>query len=122
MSSVLDTLTPLFELYVRLRETRHALLVGGTDTSSRHWSPTSPFPVPHSGVLWPETLEEPGMGLRFRQKLGEFPTEPVTSEAHPYSPQAKVKRKFRYHLPVRGRVAAVLGKCLQQCSFFPQLY
>ncbi|MQL92159.1 hypothetical protein Taro_024783 [Colocasia esculenta] len=37
-------------------------------------------------------------------ELGEFPTEPVTSEAHPYSPQAKVKRKFRYRLPVRDRV------------------
>ncbi|MQM03425.1 hypothetical protein Taro_036209, partial [Colocasia esculenta] len=54
-------------------------------------------------------------------ELGEFPTEPVTSEAHPYSPQAKVKRKFRYLLLVRGRVAAVLGQRLQQCSFFPQL-
>ncbi|MQM11166.1 hypothetical protein Taro_044071 [Colocasia esculenta] len=41
-----------------------ALLVGGTDTSSRHWSPTSPFPVPHSRVLRPETLEVPGMDLR----------------------------------------------------------
>ncbi|MQM09555.1 hypothetical protein Taro_042430, partial [Colocasia esculenta] len=45
----------------------------------------------------------------------------LTSEAYPYSPQAKVKRKFRYRLPVRGRVAAVLGQRLQQCSFFPQL-
>ncbi|MQL88445.1 hypothetical protein Taro_021007 [Colocasia esculenta] len=54
-------------------------------------------------------------------ELGEFPTEPVTSEAHPYSPQAKVKRKFRYRLPVRGRVATVLDKRPQQCSFFLQL-
>ncbi|MQM18827.1 hypothetical protein Taro_051824 [Colocasia esculenta] len=30
-----------------------ALLVGGTDTSSRHWSPASPFPVTHSRVLRP---------------------------------------------------------------------
>ncbi|MQM15129.1 hypothetical protein Taro_048064 [Colocasia esculenta] len=52
-------------------------------------------------------------------ELGEFPTEPVTSEAHPYSPQAKAKRRFRYRLPVQGRVAAVLGQHLQQCSFFP---
>ncbi|MQL98739.1 hypothetical protein Taro_031458 [Colocasia esculenta] len=42
-------------------------------------------------------------------ELGEFPTEPVTSEAHPYSPQVKVKRKFHYRLPVQGRVVAVLG-------------
>ncbi|MQM13470.1 hypothetical protein Taro_046397, partial [Colocasia esculenta] len=49
--------------------------------------------------------------------LGEFPTEPVTSEAHPYSPQVKVKRKFCYRLPVQGRVIAVLGQRLQQCSF-----
>ncbi|MQL85803.1 hypothetical protein Taro_018318 [Colocasia esculenta] len=41
-----------------------ALLVGGADTSSRHCSPTSPFPVPHFRVLRPETLEVPGMGLR----------------------------------------------------------
>ncbi|MQM20918.1 hypothetical protein Taro_053948, partial [Colocasia esculenta] len=54
--------------------------------------------------------------------LGEFPIEPVTGEAHPYSPQAKVERKFRYRLPVRGRIAAVLGQCLQQCNFFSQLY
>ncbi|MQM13206.1 hypothetical protein Taro_046129 [Colocasia esculenta] len=62
VSSDLDTLTPVFELYARLRERRQwdsdcptcllvtcsALVVGGTDTSSRHWSPASPFPVPHS--------------------------------------------------------------------------
>ncbi|MQM11338.1 hypothetical protein Taro_044248 [Colocasia esculenta] len=48
-------------------------------------------------------------------ELGEFPTEPVTREAHRYSPQAKVKRKFRYRLPVQGRVVAVLGQRLQQC-------
>ncbi|MQL82489.1 hypothetical protein Taro_014947 [Colocasia esculenta] len=42
--------------------------------------------------------------------LGEFPTEPVTSEAHPYSPQVKARRRFRYHLPVQGRDAAVLGQ------------
>ncbi|MQL88607.1 hypothetical protein Taro_021171 [Colocasia esculenta] len=36
----------------------HALLVGGTDTSCRHWSPTSPFPVPHSSEPRPGSLEE----------------------------------------------------------------
>ncbi|MQL69348.1 hypothetical protein Taro_001624, partial [Colocasia esculenta] len=79
-----------------------ALLVGGTDIGCRHWSPTSPFLVPHSRVLRPETLEVPGMGLRLCVRrsvyyfctcvlvcsvLGEFPTEPVTREAHPYPPQ-----------------------------------
>ncbi|MQL88825.1 hypothetical protein Taro_021388, partial [Colocasia esculenta] len=34
-----------------------ALVVGGTDTSSRHWSPTSPFPVPHSSEPRPRSLE-----------------------------------------------------------------
>ncbi|MQM09874.1 hypothetical protein Taro_042754 [Colocasia esculenta] len=48
--------------------------------------------------------------------LGEFPTEPVTSEAHPYSPQVKVRRRFRYRLPVQSRAAAVLGQRPQQCS------
>ncbi|MQL92145.1 hypothetical protein Taro_024771 [Colocasia esculenta] len=41
-----------------------ALLVGGTDTSFRHWSPTSPFPVPHSSEPRPGSLEVPCMGLR----------------------------------------------------------
>ncbi|MQL93686.1 hypothetical protein Taro_026331 [Colocasia esculenta] len=41
-----------------------ALVVGGTDTSSRHWSPASPFPVPHSSKPGPGSLEVPGMGLR----------------------------------------------------------
>ncbi|MQM07311.1 hypothetical protein Taro_040155, partial [Colocasia esculenta] len=52
------------------------------DTGSRHWSPASPFSVPHSRALQPETLE----------------------------------------VPVRGRIAVVLGQRLQQCSFFSQLY
>ncbi|MQL73140.1 hypothetical protein Taro_005490 [Colocasia esculenta] len=78
VSSDLDTLTPVFELYVRLRERRqwdsdcrtyllvtcNALVVGGTDTSSRHWSPTSPFPVPHSREPRPGSPEVSGMGLR----------------------------------------------------------
>ncbi|MQL67863.1 hypothetical protein Taro_000131 [Colocasia esculenta] len=44
--------------------TLSALLVGSTDTSCRHWSPTSPFPVPHSSEPRPGSLEVPGMGLR----------------------------------------------------------
>ncbi|MQL83565.1 hypothetical protein Taro_016072 [Colocasia esculenta] len=78
VSSDLDTLTPLLELYVRQRERRQwdsgcctcllvtcsALVVGGTDTGSRHWSPASPFPVPHSSEPRPGSLEVPGMGLR----------------------------------------------------------
>ncbi|MQL94390.1 hypothetical protein Taro_027043 [Colocasia esculenta] len=51
-------------------------------------------------------------------ELGEFPTEPMTSEAYPYSPQAKARR-FRYRLPVQGRATVVLGQHLQQCSYFP---
>ncbi|MQL90196.1 hypothetical protein Taro_022786 [Colocasia esculenta] len=98
VSSDLDTLTPVFEF---------ALVVGGTDTSSRHWSPASPSPVPHSSEPRPGSLEVLGMGLRpcgsqlfykllvlftafvpvvlVWSVLGEFPTEPVTREAHPYS-------------------------------------
>ncbi|MQL83588.1 hypothetical protein Taro_016087, partial [Colocasia esculenta] len=78
MSSDLDTLTHVFELYVRLRERRQwdsdcrtcllvtcsALVVGGTDTSSQHWSPASPFSVPHSRGPRPGSPEVPGMGLR----------------------------------------------------------
>ncbi|MQM05740.1 hypothetical protein Taro_038555 [Colocasia esculenta] len=38
-----------------------------------------------------------------------FPTEPVTSKAHPYSPQARARRRFLYRRPVRSRdVAAVV--------------
>ncbi|MQL67994.1 hypothetical protein Taro_000270 [Colocasia esculenta] len=40
-----------------------ALVVGGTDTSNRHWSPASPFRVPHSSEPRPRSLEVPGMGL-----------------------------------------------------------
>ncbi|MQM03040.1 hypothetical protein Taro_035814 [Colocasia esculenta] len=90
------------------------LLVGGTDTSCRHWSPTSPFPVSHSSEPSPGSLEVPGMGLRpcglqvvylclVCSVLGEFPTEPVTSEAHPYSPQAGARRWFLYRRPVQSR-------------------
>ncbi|MQM01816.1 hypothetical protein Taro_034578 [Colocasia esculenta] len=40
--------------------------------------------------------------------LGEFPTEPVTSEAHPYSPQARARRRFLYRHPVRSCDVAVV--------------
>ncbi|MQM12576.1 hypothetical protein Taro_045495, partial [Colocasia esculenta] len=46
--------------------------------------------------------------------LGEFPTEPVTSEAHPYSPQVRARRRFLYRRPVWSRVVAVLAQRLQQ--------
>ncbi|MQL90904.1 hypothetical protein Taro_023502 [Colocasia esculenta] len=76
VSSVLDTLTPLFELYVRLKERRQraaacvcgcavacsALVVGGTDTSRCTGPQLVLFPVPHSRVLRPESLEVPGLG------------------------------------------------------------
>ncbi|MQL76282.1 hypothetical protein Taro_008676 [Colocasia esculenta] len=132
VSSDLDTLTPLLELYVRLRERRLVLVVGGTDTSSRHWSPASPSPVPHSSEPRPGSLEVPGMGMRpcgsqvvftafvpvflVCSVLGEFPTEPVTSEAHPYPPQVRAKRTFLGRRPIRSCVVAVQGQHLQQCS------
>ncbi|MQL98974.1 hypothetical protein Taro_031691 [Colocasia esculenta] len=47
----------------------------------------------------------------------QFPTEPVTSEAHPYSPQARARRRFLYRRPVRSRDVAVLAQRLQHCSF-----
>ncbi|MQM03356.1 hypothetical protein Taro_036137, partial [Colocasia esculenta] len=53
----------------------------------------------------------------FAKCWGEFPTEPVTSEAHPYSPQARVRRRFLYRRPVRSHDVAVLAQRLQQCSF-----
>ncbi|MQM12262.1 hypothetical protein Taro_045178 [Colocasia esculenta] len=34
------------------------------DTSSRHWSPASPSPVPHSSEPRPGSLEVTGMGLQ----------------------------------------------------------
>ncbi|MQL68805.1 hypothetical protein Taro_001107 [Colocasia esculenta] len=98
MSSDVDTLTPLLELYIRLRERRHALVVGGTDTSSRHWSPASPFPVPHSSEPRPGSLEVSGMGLR------------------PCGPQVRVRRTFLDRRPVQSRVVAVQGKYLQLYS------
>ncbi|MQM06825.1 hypothetical protein Taro_039655, partial [Colocasia esculenta] len=59
VSSDLDTLTPVFELYVRLRERRQAQ--ARVSRGVRHGPVT----------VWSAVL-------------GEFPTEPVTSEAHPY--------------------------------------
>ncbi|MQL72478.1 hypothetical protein Taro_004826 [Colocasia esculenta] len=45
-------------------QVENALVIGGTDTSSRHCSPASSFPVPHSSEPRPGSLEVPGMGLR----------------------------------------------------------
>ncbi|MQM02721.1 hypothetical protein Taro_035491, partial [Colocasia esculenta] len=50
--------------------------------------------------------------------LREFPTEPVTSEAHPYSPQVKASRRFLYRLLFQTRIAAEQIQHLQQCSSF----
>ncbi|MQM08921.1 hypothetical protein Taro_041779 [Colocasia esculenta] len=86
VSSVLDTLTPVFELYVRLRERRQrtstcvevvlrlvacsALVVGGTDTSRRTRPQLVLLPLPHFRKLGPESLKVPGMGL---QSSSPFP-------------------------------------------------
>ncbi|MQL78543.1 hypothetical protein Taro_010969 [Colocasia esculenta] len=84
-----------------------------------YWAPASHvFPVSHFRELGPESLNFTASVLVYGLlELGEFPTEPVTSEAHPYSPQARARRRFRYRLPVQGRAAAVLGQRLQPCSF-----
>ncbi|MQL77542.1 hypothetical protein Taro_009968 [Colocasia esculenta] len=109
------------------RFSRSALLVGGTDISSRHWSPTSPFQCltlgcsgqrPQRCQAWAYGCVPAGVFTAFvlvndLLELGEFPTEPLTSEAHPYSPQARARRRFRYRLLVQGRAVAVLGQCLQ---------
>ncbi|MQM09408.1 hypothetical protein Taro_042278 [Colocasia esculenta] len=58
-----------------------------------------------------------GTCVWFARCWGEFPTEPVTSEAHPYSPQARARRRFLYRRPVRSHDVAVLAQRLQQCSF-----
>ncbi|MQL82632.1 hypothetical protein Taro_015106 [Colocasia esculenta] len=51
--------------------------------------------------------------------LGEFPTETVTREAHPYPPQVWARRTFRYHRLVRSRVAVVLASTSSSVvSFF----
>ncbi|MQM07832.1 hypothetical protein Taro_040678, partial [Colocasia esculenta] len=42
--------------------------------------------------------------------LGEFPTEPLTSEAHPYPPQVRARRTFHDRRPVQSRVVAVQGR------------
>ncbi|MQM10595.1 hypothetical protein Taro_043492 [Colocasia esculenta] len=70
------------------------------DTSSRHWSPASPSPVPHSRGPRPGSPEVSGMGLR------------------PCGPQVVVRarRTFPDRRPVQSRVVAVQGQYLQQCS------
>ncbi|MQL73638.1 hypothetical protein Taro_005985 [Colocasia esculenta] len=74
------------------------LVVGGTDTSSRRWSPASPSPVPHSRGPRPGSPEVSGIGLR------------------PCGPQVRARRTFLDRRPVRSRVVAVQGQYLQQCS------
>ncbi|MQL84912.1 hypothetical protein Taro_017414 [Colocasia esculenta] len=56
------------------------------DTSSRHWSLASPFPVPHSS--------EPGPG----------------------SLEVRARRTFHDRRPVQSRAVAVQGRYLQLCS------
>ncbi|MQM01510.1 hypothetical protein Taro_034270, partial [Colocasia esculenta] len=68
-----------------------------------YWTPASPFPVPHSSEPRPGSLE--------------FPTEPVTREAHPLPPQVRARRTFLVRRPVQGRIVAVQGQYLQQSSF-----
>ncbi|MQL78877.1 hypothetical protein Taro_011294 [Colocasia esculenta] len=118
-----------------------ALVVGGTDTSSRHWSPASPFPVPHSREPGPGSPESADGEYFYSftyllscsincwyclllsylwclvcSILGEFPTEPVTREAHPYPPQVRARRTFLVRRPVPGHIVAVQGQHLQQSS------
>ncbi|MQL69760.1 hypothetical protein Taro_002088 [Colocasia esculenta] len=47
---------------------------------------------------------------------GSFPTEPVTSEAHPYPPQVRARRTFHDRRPVQSRAVAVQGRYLQLYS------
>ncbi|MQL77235.1 hypothetical protein Taro_009640 [Colocasia esculenta] len=71
---------------------------------------TSPVGCPRFSVsqavssgLCPSTCAVPSSRLA-------FPTEPVTSEAHPYSPQARARRRFLYRRPVRSRdIACVVS-------------
>ncbi|MQL71412.1 hypothetical protein Taro_003740 [Colocasia esculenta] len=65
------------------------LKVGGTDTSSRHWSPASPFLLPHSRGPRPGSPEVLGMGLR---RCG---------------PQVRARRTFLDRRPVQSRAVAV---------------
>ncbi|MQM11732.1 hypothetical protein Taro_044644 [Colocasia esculenta] len=64
VSSDLDTLTLVFELHVRLRERRHALVVGGTDTSRRTGPQLVLFQCLTLESSGPGSLEVSGMGLR----------------------------------------------------------
>ncbi|MQL86345.1 hypothetical protein Taro_018879 [Colocasia esculenta] len=41
------------------------------------------------------------------------PLPPLCIRPCPYPPQVRTRRTFRYRLPVRGRIAAVLGQRLQ---------
>ncbi|MQL73883.1 hypothetical protein Taro_006246 [Colocasia esculenta] len=42
----------------------------------------------------------------------------MTREAHPYPPEVRARRTFRYRRPVRSCDIAVLGQHLQLCSVF----
>ncbi|MQM23934.1 hypothetical protein Taro_057004, partial [Colocasia esculenta] len=77
-----------------------ALVVGGTDTSSRHWSPASPFAVPHSRGPRLGSPEVSGMGLR-----------PCGLQV-----VVRARRTFLDRRPVQSRVVAVQGQYLQLCS------
>ncbi|MQL73613.1 hypothetical protein Taro_005951, partial [Colocasia esculenta] len=47
----------------------------------------------------------------------EFPTEPVTREAHPLPPQERARRTFHNRRPAQSCAVAVQGQYLQRCSF-----
>ncbi|MQL88554.1 hypothetical protein Taro_021120 [Colocasia esculenta] len=65
------------------------------------------------------TLRESGTsrGNTGRSLHNAFFAKVVTSKAHPYSPQARARRRFLYRRPVRSRDVVVLAQHLQQCSF-----
>ncbi|MQL98458.1 hypothetical protein Taro_031172 [Colocasia esculenta] len=58
-----------------------------------------------------------GLGVnRSADVLGEFPTEPVTREAHPYPPQVRARRTSHDRRLAQGRAVAVQGQYLQRCT------
>ncbi|MQM06133.1 hypothetical protein Taro_038953 [Colocasia esculenta] len=124
VSSILDTLTPVFEFYIRLRERRQwdsdlELRPGSLEVSGMG------LRLCVAGVANQSTWLECG-GLYFSTYTkfglldfwGSFPTEPVNCEAHLYSLQVKESKRFLYRLPVQSRIAGELGRRLQQCSSF----
>ncbi|MQL97941.1 hypothetical protein Taro_030645 [Colocasia esculenta] len=116
VSSDLDTLTPVLELYVRLRERRqwwclvglHSCLtfsrgaaagpfVRGCETESRH---TLLY-------LW----------FLVSSVLGEFPTEPVTSEAHPYPHRDKWTDEDKKKISLNSKAKSILCCALSKKEF-----